>query len=158
MDPAIVREDIQKLRGQVDYVAVAFHWGTDKSNRVSPKNRSFAHEVIDDGADMVFGGHTPHPKGIEVYHGKVIIYSPAHVISGHQHVEWGDNYLVRLTLAPKAITKVEVLPLAGTGQQLAQPFLLEGDRATTLLEQVRALSSALDTKMEIRGNIGVVTP
>ncbi len=158
MDPAIVKEDIRKLRSQVDYVAVAFHWGTDKSNHVSPRNREFAHQVIDDGADLVFGGHTPHPKGIEIYRRKAIIYSPGHVISGHAHVEWGDNYLVRFTLGPKEIARLEILPLAGTGDQLAQPFLLEGSPAVKLLEEIRGLSAALDTKMEIRGNIGVITP
>jgi poly-gamma-glutamate synthesis protein (capsule biosynthesis protein) len=158
MDPAVVREDIRRLRGQVDFVAVAFHWGTDKTNRVSPRNREFAHEVIDEGADMVFGGHTPHPKGIEVYRGKAIIYSPGHVNAGHQHSEWGDNYMVRFTLGPKAIVKLEVLPLAGTGPQLAQPFLLEGSPAAKLLGEIRDLSASLDTKMVIQGNVGVITP
>jgi poly-gamma-glutamate synthesis protein (capsule biosynthesis protein) len=158
MDPAIIREDIRKLRPQVDYVAVAFHWGTDKTSRVSPANRDFAHQVIDAGADMVFGGHTPHPKGIEIYHGKAIIYSPGHVIAGHQHIEWGDNYLVRFTLGPKAIAKLEVLPIAGFGEHLAQPYLLEGDPAQKLLSEIRDLSAKLDTKLEIQGNVGIIKP
>jgi hypothetical protein len=61
-------------------------------------------------------------------------------------------------LAPKAVSKVEVLPIAGTGQQLAEPFLLDGEPAKKVLEQIRDLSAALDTKMEIRGNTGVITP
>lgn len=158
MDPVLIKEDIQKLRGRVDYIAVSVHWGTDKSSRVSPKNREFAHQIIDDGADLVLGGHTPHPKGIEVYHGRVIIYSPAHITSGHAHTEWGDNYLVRFTLTPTSIEKVEILPIAGKGAQLAQPFLLQGDEATQLLQSVRNLSQQLDTAMTIEGNVGVIVP
>jgi len=163
MDPTIIREDIQKLRTQVDFVAVSFHWGTDKSSNVSPGNREFAHQVIDDGADMIFGGHTPYPKGIEVYRGKVIIYSPAHMFSGHAHREWGDNYLVRLTLdkkdgGPGSIGKVEVLPIAGTGMQLSQPYLLDDGPAEKLLQTIRELSSKLDTKLTIEGTTGVILP
>ncbi len=158
MDPVLIKEDIQKLRGRVDYIAVSVHWGTDKSSRVSPENREFAHQIIDDGADLVLGGHTPYPKGIEVYHGRVIIYSPAHITSGHAHTEWGDNYLVRFTLAPASIEKVEILPIAGKGAQLAQPFLLQGDEATQLLQTVRSLSQQLDTAMTIEGNVGVIVP
>ena len=45
MDPFLMREDIRKLRSQVDYVLVAIHWATSRSAEVSPANRAFAHEV-----------------------------------------------------------------------------------------------------------------
>jgi poly-gamma-glutamate synthesis protein (capsule biosynthesis protein) len=158
MDPGLIKEDIEKLRGKVDFIAVSLHWGTDRSANVSRKNRELAHEIIDDGADMVLGGHTPYPKGIEAYHGKVIVYSPAHIFTGHQHFEWGDDYLLRFTLTPKSIEKVEVLPIAGTGMQLSQPFLLKDGPATKLLQTVRDLSVGLDTSMDIQDNEGVILP
>ena len=158
MDPDIIREDLRALRPMVDFVVVAIHWGTSTSNRVSPKNREFAHEVIDDGADIILGGHSPHAKGIEIYKKKIIIYSQGHVIAGHQHIDWGDNYLVRFTLSPSKIKKLEVLPLAGTGEQLAQPFLLKGHPAEKLLKEVQSLSSELRTNMSIKGNIGIIEP
>ncbi len=57
-------------------------------------------------------------KGIELYKGKVIVYAPGHVANGHNHPDWPDNYLVRFTLGKKAVTQVEVLPIAGKGQAL----------------------------------------
>ena len=67
MDPFLMKEDIRKLRPQVDYVLVAIHWATSRSAEVSPDNRAFAHDLIDAGADVILGHHPPHPKGIEVY-------------------------------------------------------------------------------------------
>lgn len=157
MDPVLIKEDIRKLRSQVDYVAVSIHWGTDKSGNVSPANRKLAHELIDAGADIILGHHTPIPKGIEIYHGKTIIYSPSHVVIGHNHPDWGDSYLVRLTLGPKRVEKIEILPIAGKGQQLAQPFLLEGAEAQALLRTVRDRTAALDTSMTIQGDEGVIS-
>src|ERR1039458_692881 len=65
MDPFVIREDIRRLRPQVDYVVVALHWATAKSANVSPANRKFAHDLIDDGADIILGGHRPYLKGFE---------------------------------------------------------------------------------------------
>jgi poly-gamma-glutamate capsule biosynthesis protein CapA/YwtB (metallophosphatase superfamily) len=68
----------------VDYVLVAIHWATSRSAEVSPENRAFAHSLIDAGADVILGHHPPHPKGIEVYHGKVIVYAPSNVLRGRR--------------------------------------------------------------------------
>jgi hypothetical protein len=78
---------------------------------ISPENRAFAHELIDAGADIILGHHPPHPKGIEVYHGKVILYAPSNTNTNSD-----DAYLARFTLGDKSVEKVEVLPIAGKGQ------------------------------------------
>jgi poly-gamma-glutamate synthesis protein (capsule biosynthesis protein) len=157
MDPFLIRDDIRRLRPQVDYVVVAVHWSTAKSANVSPANRKFAHDLIDDGADIVLGGHPPFPKGIEVYRGKVIIYSPGVTLRGFNHTDWGDHYLVRFTLGASSIEQIEILPIAGTGKQIAQPSLLNGVPAQRLLEDIRNRSAALNTAMKIRGDVGMIS-
>ena len=165
MDPFLMKEDIRKLRPQVDYVMVAIHWATSRSAEVSPENRAFAHGLIDAGADVILGHHPPRPKGIEVYHGKVILYAPSNVLRGHYSPNWDDGYLARFTLGPKAVEKVEVLPI-GRGQpegpsgpddsKLFQPALKQGANAHQLLENLRSRSAALDTAMTIDGEKGVI--
>jgi poly-gamma-glutamate capsule biosynthesis protein CapA/YwtB (metallophosphatase superfamily) len=166
MDPFLMTEDIRKLRPQVDYVMVAIHWATSRSAEVSPDNRAFAHELIDAGADVVLGHHPPHPKGIEVYHGKVILYAPSNVLRGHNGPALDDGYLARFTLGPKSVEKIEVLPIFGKGQpeghtgpydsKLFQPALMQGADARRLLEDLRSRSAALDTTMAIDGEKGVI--
>ena len=166
MDPFLMREDIRKLRSQVDYVLVAIHWATSRSAEVSPANRAFAHDLIDAGADVVLGHHPPHPKGIEVYRGKVILYAPSNVLRGHNGPNLDDGYLARFTLGPKSVEKIEVLPIVGKGQpeghvgpydsKLFQPDLMRGANARQLLENLRARSAALDTSMTIDGEKGVI--
>ena len=167
MDPFLIKEDIRKLRPQVDYVMIAIHWATSRSAEVSPPNRAFAHELIDAGADVILGHHPPHPKGIEVYHGKVILYAPSNVLRGHNGPALDDGYLARFTLGPKAVEKIEVLPIIGKGQpqghtgpydsKLFQPALMLGANAQKLLEDLRNRSAALDTAMTIDGEKGVIT-
>jgi len=167
MDPFLIKDDIGKLRSQVDYVMVAIHWATSRSAEVSPLNRAFAHELIDAGADVILGHHPPHPKGIEVYHGKVILYAPSNVLRGHNGPALDDGYLARFTLGPKSVEKIEVLPIVGKGQpeghtgpydsKLFQPTLMQGADARRLLEDLRNQSAALDTTMAIDGEKGVIT-
>jgi len=156
MDPLLMQEDIQRVRQQVAYVAVSIHWGTE-TREVDPANRKFAHQLVDWGADLVLGHHSPLAKGLEVYQDKLIIYSPGHLIFGHTHEEWGDGYLVRATLAAKGIQGVEIFPIAGKGHNLSQPFLLEGSAGREVLAEVQRRSAALDTSVRIEGNQGIVT-
>jgi poly-gamma-glutamate synthesis protein (capsule biosynthesis protein) len=158
LDPFIVKEDIRRVRDEVDYVAVSFHWAIENSQDTHADARAFAYEVIDEGADIILGHHPHVPRGVEVYNGKVIFYSFGNLIFGHNHTYWMDNYLGRLTLTPDEITKVEILPVAGTGQNLSQPYLLEGEEAQALLQDVQARSAQLDTRMEIEGDVGIIIP
>ncbi len=157
MDPILMVADIKALRPEVDLIAVSIHWGEDKSANVSSANRTLAHQLIDAGADIILGSHTPFPKGIEIYRGKTIIYSPSHVAIAHNYTDWGDNELLRLTLSPHAVRQIEILPIAGTGQQLAQPFLLHGAAAQAVLAAVRARSAVLSTPVTIEGDEGIIT-
>jgi poly-gamma-glutamate capsule biosynthesis protein CapA/YwtB (metallophosphatase superfamily) len=162
MDPFLVKEDIRKLRPQVNYVVVTIHWSTNSGTyMVSPGNRKFAHDLIDAGADLVLGHHPPQPKGLEVYRGKVIIYSPSVTLRGPSvgdrntivNDSLPDNYLVRFTLGAKSLEKAEVLPIAGKAQL---PFPLEGARAQKDLEGVRDRSAKLDTTITIDGDKGII--
>src|SRR5258708_960166 len=162
-----MKEGRRKVRRKVDYVMVAIHWATSRSSEISPETRKFAHDLIDAGADVILGHHPPHPKGIEVYHDKVILYAPSNVLRGHSTLDIDDGYLARFTIAKKSLEKVEVLPIAGKGQpeghtgpydsKLFQPFLMQGSSARQLLEGIRTRSAALDTAVEIDGDKGIIT-
>lgn len=158
LDPFIIKEDIRALRDQVDYVVLSFHWAIENSQDTHPDAREFAYEMIDAGADIILGHHPHVPRGVEVYNGKAIFYSLGNFIFGHNHTYWMDNYLARLTLAPEGIRRIEVLPIAGSGTHLAQPYLLEGAEAQSLLEDIQTRTRALDTEMAIEGDVGVIRP
>lgn len=79
---------VKKLNKEVDIVIVSFHGGAEgtKHKNITRKteffygeNRgnvySFAHKMIDAGADIILG-HGPHvPRAVEVYKNKFIAYS-----------------------------------------------------------------------------------
>lgn len=156
MDPMLVEEDVRRVRDQVDVVVVSLHWNIENSQETHPDARAFAHRIVDAGADAILGHHPHVPRGVEVYRERPIFYSLGNLIFGHNHTYWMDNTIARLTLVPDGVARVEVLPVAGRGNALSRPRLLEGGEARALLEDVRARSAALGTAMEIEGDAGVI--
>ncbi len=158
LDPFIIKEDIRRVRDDVDFVAVSFHWAIENSQDTHPQARAFAQDIVDAGADLILGHHPHMPRGVEVYKGRVIFYSFGNLIFGHNHDYWMNNYVARMTLTGEGIAKVEILPVAGIDQNLSQPHVLVGAEARELLEDIRTRSATLDTVMEIQGDVGVIFP
>jgi len=157
-DLSLIREDIQKLRSKVDYVILSFHWGLNDSQKPPFWVRNLARKSIDSGADIIIGHHPHFPQGIEIYQNKPIIYCLGNFIFGHNHPFWTDNFLAKFILTPSQIESIEILPIAGENQELAQPFVLKGDRSQKILKEIQERSLALKTKMDIVGDVGVINP
>lgn len=66
---------VKQLKSENDYVVVNIHWGTEYSLLETDTQRYIAHNLIDNGADVIFGHHPHVIESIEVYKGKVIFYS-----------------------------------------------------------------------------------
>ena len=66
---------ITKLDLENDYVIVNIHWGTEYELQTTSAQVVIAHNLIDSGADVIFGHHPHVVEPIEVYKGKAIFYS-----------------------------------------------------------------------------------
>lgn len=66
---------IKKLKLENDYVIVHIHWGTEYELKETLIQKTIAHSLIDNGADIVIGHHSHVIEPLEIYKNKVIIYS-----------------------------------------------------------------------------------
>ncbi len=74
--------DVQRIRLAVaavkrdnDVVVASVHWGPNWGYHTPRGQRHFAHALIDGaGVDVIYGHSSHHVKGIEVYHGRLILY------------------------------------------------------------------------------------
>lgn len=161
MDPRIIKEDIRRVRNKVDYVILSLHWDTFKFDTTQqqdlhPDAVAFGHEMIDAGADVILGHHAHVPRAVEVYKGKPIYYCMANLIFSFGLPQWRDSHLARITFTKDAIQKAEVLPIAGRMKELAQPYLLTGERANAALVNLQEISKPLGTQLDIVGDTGVL--
>lgn len=74
-DVESMRQDIRKVRGEVDVLVLSFHWGIHHIPEViAMYEKEVAHAAIDEGVDLIIGHHAHMVKGIERYRGKGIFY------------------------------------------------------------------------------------
>ncbi|OWK27023.1 MAG: AmmeMemoRadiSam system protein B [Parcubacteria group bacterium GW2011_GWA2_38_13b] len=66
---------IKKLKSDNDYLAVNIHWGYEYAQTPSDTQKKIAYQLIDNGADVIFGHHPHVVQSLEIYKNKPIFYS-----------------------------------------------------------------------------------
>lgn len=89
---ASVRQSIGERRPG-DIVVVSIHWGANWGHEIPVWQRRLAHRLIDTGAVDVIHGHSAHhPKGVEVYRGKLVLYGCGDLINDYEGIRGHEAY------------------------------------------------------------------
>jgi poly-gamma-glutamate capsule biosynthesis protein CapA/YwtB (metallophosphatase superfamily) len=117
---------IQHVKQPRDVVVVSIHWGSNWGYAVSQAQVRFAHRLIDGGADVIHGHSAHHPRPLEVYRGKLVLYGCGDCIDDYEGitgyedyrddlrllyfatVEPGTGTLARLRMAPMKASKMRL--------------------------------------------------
>ncbi len=90
---------VEAHREAGDRVVVSIHWGGNWGYDVPAAQRRFAHRLIDAGAADVIHGHSSHhPKGIEVYRERPILYGAGDFLNDYEGIGGREEYRGELTL------------------------------------------------------------
>jgi poly-gamma-glutamate capsule biosynthesis protein CapA/YwtB (metallophosphatase superfamily) len=90
---------VRKVKAIQDIVVASIHWGRNWGYHVPPSERTFAHGLIDEaGVDIIFGHSSHHPKGIEVYKGKLILYGCGDFLNDYEGIRGYEDFRDDLTL------------------------------------------------------------
>jgi poly-gamma-glutamate capsule biosynthesis protein CapA/YwtB (metallophosphatase superfamily) len=85
-------EPATAVRRPGDVVVVSLHWGTNWGYEVPPAQVDFAHRLVDLGVDVVHGHSSHHPRPIEVYRGKLILYGCGDFIDDYEGIRGYERY------------------------------------------------------------------
>jgi poly-gamma-glutamate capsule biosynthesis protein CapA/YwtB (metallophosphatase superfamily) len=83
---------VRQLRRPGSVVVASIHWGSNWGYDVSRREIGFAHQLIDGGVDVVHGHSSHHPRPIEVYRGKLILYGCGDFIDDYEGIRGYDEY------------------------------------------------------------------
>ena len=83
----LAKQDIEKVRDQVDVVIVSMHFGDEYSFSVSSRQRGIATYLASLGVDIVIGHHPHVVEPIEMIDDTLVIYSLGNFISAQRGVE-----------------------------------------------------------------------
>lgn len=99
-------ESLQDIAAQVknvkkpgDVVVFSVHWGSNWGYEIPPAQQNFARQLIDKaGVDLVFGHSSHHPRPIEIYRGKLILYGAGDFINDYEGISGHEQYRADLSL------------------------------------------------------------
>ncbi|MEE8495711.1 MAG: CapA family protein [Xanthomonadales bacterium] len=145
-----IAAQVQAVKQAGDIVVMSIHWGGNWGYQVTDTQRSFAHRLIDDaGVDVIHGHSSHHPRGIEIYRNRPIIYGCGDFVNdyegiqGHQEFRGDLSLMYFPTMDPRSgeLARFELVPMRIRRFQL--------QRATT--EEAAWLVKTLDRESKKLG-------
>lgn len=125
-----VAAQVARQRQPGDVVVVSLHWGGNWGMEVSASHRRFAHRLIELGAaDVVHGHSSHHPRPIEVYRGRLILYGCGDLINDYEGISFRERfdpsavclYFAHLSAETGALQQLEIVPMQLRRLQLVKP-------------------------------------
>jgi poly-gamma-glutamate capsule biosynthesis protein CapA/YwtB (metallophosphatase superfamily) len=90
---------VKAIKRPRDIVVASIHWGGNWGYDIPRAQRTFAHRLIEHAqVDVVHGHSSHHPKGIEVYRDKPIIYGCGDFLNDYEGIGGHEEYRADLTL------------------------------------------------------------
>jgi poly-gamma-glutamate synthesis protein (capsule biosynthesis protein) len=83
---------IRQAKGEGNLVVVSVHWGSNWGYDVPNTDIRLGHRLVDAGADIVFGHSSHHPRPIEVYRGKLVLYGCGDFIDDYEGITGYEEY------------------------------------------------------------------
>jgi poly-gamma-glutamate capsule biosynthesis protein CapA/YwtB (metallophosphatase superfamily) len=142
------------IRQPGDLIVVSVHWGSNWGYEVDADQVRFAHRLVDGGVDVVHGHSSHHPRPIEVYSGKLILYGCGDLIDDYEgitgHERYRDDlrllYLPRLDPFSGKLLELQMAPVQARRLRLNRASGNDVDWLRTVLDKVsRRFGSGVDS-------------
>lgn len=151
-DLETIRSSIIQLRSQVDLLILSIHWGPNMRQRPSEQFRTFAHQLIDTGVDVIHG-HSAHIfQGVEVYQGKLILYDTGDFIDDYavDPILRNDrSFFFLIDVSKKGILALRLIPTLISNFQVQRT---QGTDAQEALQLMQNLSQEFHTSLQVEQN------
>lgn len=123
---------LDRVRGQKrpgDIAVVSVHWGDNWGYDVPASQVRFAHRLLDDAVDVVHGHSSHHPRPIEIYRNKLILYGCGDFLTDYEGITGYERFRDDLVLMywPRfdpdtgSLVSLEMTPLQMRRMQLVRP-------------------------------------
>ncbi len=151
--PDAIAKEVRAARGQADVVIAVFHWGNERSETPTARQRMLAYTAADAGADLVVGHHPHVLQGFELRGHTLIAYSLGNFLFPSR----GDRrstMVLRYTPSTDRESSVEVIPCMIDG---FQPRLADESERARSLARLRRISAVLGAEVvpDAEGRIAI---
>ena len=140
-DGLIARVQAAKRPG--DVVVVSLHWGSNWGHDVEPGQVRLAHQLIDGGADLIYGHSSHHPRPVEVYRGRLVLYGCGDAIndyegsSGHEKFRGDLRLLYFASIADTGtLAALHIVPMQARKMRLRHASTADSQWMQAALERI----------------------
>lgn len=142
---------LQQARASADYLIVFMHWGEEYRDHPTRDQIARAEWLVDNGADIVIGGHPHWVEGIASYKGKPIMYSLGNFVFDQDWSEETKKGLAtRISITDSNIA-FELFPVQ---IDKSQPYFADGEE---LKKRLRDLALISEPSLASQIEYGVVS-
>jgi poly-gamma-glutamate synthesis protein (capsule biosynthesis protein) len=148
-----------------DVVIASIHWGDNWGYDVPAAFRRFARALVDGGVDVVHGHSSHHPRPLEVYRDKLVLYGCGDFIDDYEGIAGYEAFRDDLVLAYVAavearsgrLARLRMLPFRIRAMRLVRASL---DEAGWLRDRLNEASRAFASRVELtpEGWLELVAP
>jgi poly-gamma-glutamate capsule biosynthesis protein CapA/YwtB (metallophosphatase superfamily) len=150
---ATIAHRVLALKRPGDIAIVSLHWGSNWGYEVDSGQIRFAHRLIDEGIDLVHGHSSHHPRPIEVYQGKLILYGCGDTVDDYEGIETFEAFRheLRLLYFPAidtqtgSLTALSMMPMRMRRMRLER---VPDDDAEWLRATVERMSQRFGTRVD----------
>jgi poly-gamma-glutamate synthesis protein (capsule biosynthesis protein) len=161
-----IGERVRQAKQPGDIVVFSVHWGSNWGFEVPEVHVAFARRLIDLGIDVVHGHSSHHPRPIEIYRGRLILYGAGDFIDDYEgitgHEEFRDDlrpmYLPTIDADTGEVLRLAIVPLQARQMRLNRASTSDSRLLCDLLNQNSASTGARftladDNVVELAGTL-----
>ena len=123
-----------------DLIIAYMHFGNEYSTSPNENQVKIAHELIDNGVDVVIGSHPHVVQGIEMYNGKAIFYSLGNFVFDQSNTATHQAYMLKIELINDTCV-CSVYPIYISNYL---PYFMDADSGKSLLNSLSPHSDELE--------------
>jgi poly-gamma-glutamate synthesis protein (capsule biosynthesis protein) len=83
---------VEAARAPGDLAIASIHWGSNWGHAIPSEHVDFAHRLIDGGVDLVHGHSSHHPRAIECYRERLVLYGCGDFINDYEGIRGHEAY------------------------------------------------------------------
>lgn len=84
---------VKNAKQENSIVVASIHWGPNWGYEVTEEQHLFAHKLIDEaGVDLIHGHSSHHPKGMEVYKNRLILYGCGDFLNDYEGIASYESF------------------------------------------------------------------
>lgn len=153
-----IAHDLLRITRRDDVTVVSIHWGGNWGYKISDAEIAFAHRLVDEGIDIVHGHSSHHPKVMEVYRERLILYGCGDFLNDYEGIsgyeEYRDDlvvlYRVKIARQPRLHVEPTLVPYQLKRMRLNRAT--DAD-ARWLYNVLRRESARFDTEIELQPDL-----